>query len=158
MAKKSTVIKLKPQITQLNWKGNTIKQVKYSGKFSTKDVQKLADTVKDNLNPNQELLVTLNYGPQIGPRSSKWATSNSQHVELYNANDYNEYLIEMWKSVSNGWLPKDNYTEQDYKYIKENKEENKTLTAYFGFALSYGGKWFGGWRRDKQGNIEIESY
>lgn len=76
------------------------------------------------------------------------------------ANDYNEYLIEMWKSVSKGWLPNENYTEQDYRYIKENKEENRTLTAYFGFALSYGGKWFGGWCRDKQGNRNyvLESY
>lgn len=66
----------------------------------------------------------------------------------------------MWKSVSNGWLPKDNYTEQDYRYIKENKGDNKTLTAYFGFALSYSGKWFGGWCRDKQGkrNYVLESY
>lgn len=76
------------------------------------------------------------------------------------ANDYNEYLIEMYKAVCSGWLPNNNYTEEHYKYIRENKEHNKILTAYFGFALSYGGKWFGGWCRDKdkKRNYVLEAY
>lgn len=65
--------------------------------------------------------------------------------------DINPYLIAMWKEVSKGWLPRDNYTEEEYHYIKGNKDETRHLTGYFGFALSYGGKFFGGWRRDKTG-------
>lgn len=67
------------------------------------------------------------------------------------ASDLNFYLMEMWKAVSNGWIPEPNYTENDYKEVKENKDINPVLTGYFGFALSYGGKWFGGWCRDREG-------
>lgn len=65
--------------------------------------------------------------------------------------DYNEYLAEMWKAVSTGWLPKELITEDDYQSVKDNKEADKALTAYVGFAMSFGGKWFGGYRRDIAG-------
>lgn len=75
-------------------------------------------------------------------------------------NDINEYLVAMWNKVSDGWLPPENITEDDYLHIRNNKDENKALTGYVGFALSYGGKWFGGWCRDKEGkrNYVDESY
>ena len=74
-------------------------------------------------------------------------------IERY-GNDSNEYLIEMWKAVSNGWIPPKIITENDYYNIRDNKDDNKALTGYVGFALSYGGKWFGGWSRgkDNKGN------
>lgn len=65
--------------------------------------------------------------------------------------DIHHYLIEMWKEVSSGWLPPRTITEEDYKYIKHNQNENPALTGYAGFALSYGGKWWGGYRRDVKG-------
>jgi DNA adenine methylase len=67
------------------------------------------------------------------------------------ASDINPYLIAMYQEISNGWIPKDNYTEQDYNNARQNKKESPYLSGYFGFALSYGGKWFGGWCRDRQG-------
>lgn len=74
--------------------------------------------------------------------------------------DTNQYLIAMWQSVASGWLPRDDYTEEQYMYVKSHRDEDPTLTGYFGFALSYGGKWFGGWRRDSQGkrNYVQEAY
>ena len=74
-------------------------------------------------------------------------------IERY-GNDSNEYLIEMWKAVSNGWIPPKIITENDYYNIRDNKDDNKALTGYVGFALYYGGKWFGGWSRgkDNKGN------
>lgn len=74
--------------------------------------------------------------------------------------DINEYLIEMWKAVAKGWLPPKEISEFQYNHIKSNKDEDKILTGYVGFALSYGGKWFGGYRRDKTGirNYSLESY
>ena len=74
--------------------------------------------------------------------------------------DINKYLIDMYKCAVNGWLPRNDYTEDEYKEIRSNKPDGSPLTAYFGFALSYGGKWFGGWRRDKAGkrNYVMESY
>lgn len=65
--------------------------------------------------------------------------------------DVHEYLIAMWQAVSNGWLPSDDITEEKYQYIRQNKDDNKALTGYTGFAMSFGGKWFGGYRRDIAG-------
>jgi len=80
-------------------------------------------------------------------------------VERY-GNDINPYLISMWREVSKGWMPPKDITEEDYYYMRDHKAENPALTAYCGFALSYGGKWFGGWRRDSVGkrNYVDEAY
>lgn len=75
--------------------------------------------------------------------------------------DVHKYLISMWQAVSEGWLPKNNYTEEDYNNIRTNKEKySEHLVGYVGFALSYSGKWFGGWRRDGAGkrNYVQESF
>ena len=75
--------------------------------------------------------------------------------------DVNEYLAEMWKAVSIGWNAPEYFDESDYSVVRENKEHyDKALVAYVGFALSYGGKWFGGWRRDRAGkrNYVNEAY
>lgn len=75
--------------------------------------------------------------------------------------DYNEYLAEMWKAVSRGWCAPETFAEVDYGKIRENKQNYpKELVSYVGFALSYSGKWFGGWCRDGAGkrNYVIESY
>lgn len=76
------------------------------------------------------------------------------------ASDINPYLMAMWKSVAEGWIPRNDYTEEEYNYIKNNKDENPCLTGYFGFSLSYGDKFFGGWCRDSIGkrNYVLESY
>ena len=65
--------------------------------------------------------------------------------------DINEYLIAMWQAVSKGWLPPEVITEEDYQNVRNNKDKDKALTGYVGFALSYGGMWFSGWRRDSVG-------
>lgn len=62
-------------------------------------------------------------------------------------NDKQEYLIELYKALQNGWQPPDSLSEEEYKYIKEHKDENKALTAFVGFGCSFGGKWFGGYGR-----------
>jgi DNA adenine methylase len=64
--------------------------------------------------------------------------------------DINENVILALKCIQNHLylIPKDNkeFTEEDYKNIKNSGQ--KDIISYVGFALSYGGKWFGGWRRD----------
>lgn len=62
-------------------------------------------------------------------------------------NDKQEYLIEMYRALQNGWLPPDTLSEDEWKYIRENKDENKALTAFAGFGCSFGGKWFDGYGR-----------
>ena len=79
--------------------------------------------------------------------------------------DKDEYLIEALKVIRDNpeKLPKDNkeFTEEDYKEIKNNKDKYpKWLVGYVGYALSWGGKWFGGYRKDKIGKRDYvnESY
>lgn len=65
--------------------------------------------------------------------------------------DVNEYLVAMWDAVSKGWKPPELITEDAYADIRANKDKDKALTAYAAFAMSFGGKWFGGYRRDVAG-------
>jgi len=64
--------------------------------------------------------------------------------------DLDEDLIYLWQGVSNGWMPPVEFAEDKYKVIKNS--EPSPLRGYTAFALSYGGKKFGGWRRDSAGN------
>lgn len=63
--------------------------------------------------------------------------------------DIDEDLICMWEAVSEGWLPPSSFTEDEYHAIKT--EPVSPLRGYAAFALSYGGKKFGGWCRDSNG-------
>lgn len=69
------------------------------------------------------------------------------------ANDYNEYLIEMYKAIQNGYALPENISEEEYKYIRDNKDENKVLTGFVGFGCSFAGKFFGGYARQKGYNF-----
>lgn len=64
------------------------------------------------------------------------------------ANDKHYYLIEMWKALQNGWKMPNEISEEEYQYIKNNKDEKPYLTGFVGFGCSYSGKWFGGYCRD----------
>jgi DNA adenine methylase len=66
-------------------------------------------------------------------------------------NDSQEYLIELWNQLKNGLDLPETITEGDYQYYKNNKNENKALTAFVGFGCSFGGKWFGGYARQTKG-------
>lgn len=64
------------------------------------------------------------------------------------ANDKHYYLIEMWKALQNGWDMPDKITEEEYNYIKNNKDKNSALTGFVGFGCSFAGKWWGGYARN----------
>lgn len=63
--------------------------------------------------------------------------------------DNNKYLIALLQAASAGWVPRDDYTERQYKAVKKHKDIFPILTGYFAFSLSFGGKFFGGWSRNK---------
>lgn len=74
------------------------------------------------------------------------------------ANDINYYLIQTFIAGKNGWIPPEIITEEDYKNIKNNKDNFPSeLVGYVGFSMSFGGKWFGGYRRDKAGDFSLEN-
>ena len=64
-------------------------------------------------------------------------------------NDKHKYLIELLKGIQNGYDLPEIITEEQYKYIREHKDEDKILTGFVGFGCSFGGKWFGGYARNK---------
>lgn len=73
--------------------------------------------------------------------------------------DIHPYLIAMWRAVSEGWVPPETFTEDQYADVRLHRSSRYPahLVGYVGFALSYGGKWFGGWCRDSQGNRDYVS-
>lgn len=66
-------------------------------------------------------------------------------------NDKHKYLISMWKELQKGWIPKEEYTYEEYIYMQNNKEQYPEYeVGYVGFN-SYGGTFFNGYRRDSVG-------
>ena len=72
--------------------------------------------------------------------------------------DIHMSLIKMWQRVSKGWLPPEQVSEGMYKKAKSLPES--ALKGYIGFAISFGGKWFGGYSRDSAGkrDFALEAY
>ena len=65
--------------------------------------------------------------------------------------DLNKYLIEALIMIrDNPSIIPDLITEQDYQNTKQLLNIDG-LTGFIGFAMSFGGKWFGGYRRDVAG-------
>ena len=83
------------------------------------------------------------------------------------ANDIHYHLIQMWRELVGGWIPK-KITKEEYSEVRTDQSK---YPAYFvgwvGFNCSYSGKWFGGFaddypesRRNKKGilpNYQMEA-
>ena len=67
-------------------------------------------------------------------------------------NDKHPYLIAMWQAMQNGWMPPDVVPKEEYYRVKANMDENPALTGFVGFGCSFGGKWWGGYAKDKRGD------
>lgn len=67
------------------------------------------------------------------------------------ANDHHPELIAMYRALQAGWRPPQYVSESYYQEIKNNRTAfPPELVGYVGFSLSFGGKWFGGYRRDSK--------
>lgn len=61
-------------------------------------------------------------------------------------------MIACLSALRDGWIPPERVTEDEYRDIKEHKEKYPPeLVGYCGYQLSYGGKFFDCYRRDKVG-------
>ena len=58
----------------------------------------------------------------------------------------------MWQALQNGWTPPDVVTKEEYYRVKANMDENPALAGFVGFGCSFGGKWWGGYAKDKRGD------
>lgn len=66
--------------------------------------------------------------------------------------DNNQALITTWKSlVFNGWVPPCHITLSTYNKYKKVQDPNDPMTAYVGFGMGFGGKWFGTFTRNRAG-------
>ena len=66
--------------------------------------------------------------------------------------DIHEYQIATLKALSDGWLPPEKISEDEYKAIKTDPEQYAPeLVGYVGFQLTYGAKWMDSYRRDSIG-------
>jgi DNA adenine methylase len=71
-----------------------------------------------------------------------------EHIKCENkiGADNNEYLIDMWKSLQDGWNPPEKLSREMYNDIKQNKDKyGKALVVIAGFCATYNAKWFGGY-------------
>lgn len=59
-------------------------------------------------------------------------------------------LMAMWGEISRGWTPPQLVTEEDYRLARQLPDSNP-LKGYIGFSMSFGGRYFQGYRRDKKG-------
>lgn len=66
-------------------------------------------------------------------------------------NDRHTYLIAMLQGVQNGYNLPEQITPEQYQHIKNHKEDDPILSGFVGFGCSFGGKWFGGYARNKTG-------
>jgi DNA adenine methylase len=107
----------------------------------------------------------------ILPYMTKYLTGDNYFIDLFTgggnlvsalnyqkiiANDLDSYVISTLKKLqeSTSWLPCDNkqLTKEQYIEIQNSKDKfPKYLVGLVGYHLSYGGKWFGGYRADKTG-------
>ncbi len=58
-------------------------------------------------------------------------------------------LITMWKAAISGWVPPKTVTHEEYNKIKENPDPHDPMTAFVLFGCSFGGKWAGGYAKDR---------
>lgn len=66
-------------------------------------------------------------------------------------NDRHQYLIALLQGVQRGYELPESITPEQYRHIREHKDDDPTLTGFVGFGCSFGGKWFGGYARNATG-------
>lgn len=73
-------------------------------------------------------------------------------------NDAHPYLIALYQALQHGYELPENISREQYHYIKDHKDEDKALSGFVGFGVSFGGKWFDGYAFDRQGrNYALEA-
>lgn len=66
--------------------------------------------------------------------------------------DSHKSLIVMWDNLINkGWNPPSVIDEETYQTVRKYNDENDPMTAYCGFGMSFGSKWWGGYARNNRG-------
>jgi len=65
-------------------------------------------------------------------------------------------LIVMWKAALDGWVPPCTVTREEYGRISQVQDPRDPMTAFVLFGCSFGGKWRGGYAKDRPGQRYAE--
>lgn len=117
------------------------------GKF--RQSKAIVECLRPVVNPE-----TVYVEPFCGGMWSATRVIRDLHPKVSILNDINKPLMMLWeKCIEEGtdWLPTDQQTiEDNYQRYKREQNMNDPLTAWYGIALSFGGKWFGGVARNSR--------
>ena len=58
-------------------------------------------------------------------------------------------LIVMWRAAFAGWVPPRVVSKEEYERIKATQDPHDPMTAFVLFGCSFGGKWCGGYAKDR---------
>lgn len=114
----------------------------------TRLAKEIAGVIQTHIKP----IHTEYYEPFFGDGSMAQHTKAFQLQRI--ASDSNCDLIYLYQRLQMGWLPREHITEDQYNVLRYDTIATATR-AYAGFALSFGGKWFGGYGGR---NFAAESY
>lgn len=95
------------------------------------------------------------YEPFCGALGS--ASAVVPHFEMSFLSDASKPLITMWQAMLDGWEPPSFVSEDLYKKYADKRhapDAEDPLTAWMGYAMSFGGKWFGGYARQAANDVE----
>lgn len=74
------------------------------------------------------------------------------HFKNVICNDNHKYLIALLRGVQNGYELPEIVTEEQYRYVKQHKDEDEILSGFVGFGTSFGGRFFEGYARTHSDN------
>ena len=72
------------------------------------------------------------------------------HFQRSYGGDVQEDLILMYQALADGWVPPDTVTEEEWRELRDSPPS--ALRAFAGFGCSFGGRFFEGYGRDRDGN------
>lgn len=117
-------------------------------KIGKRIIGAILDDLKDlNVNPKECAYIE----PFVGALGSMSKT-DGLFAERHGF-DTNPYLFSLWIAMQKfNYIPPDIVSIKEYQEIKNNKEfYEPRLVGFVGFGCSFGGKWFGGYAKDKGG-------
>ena len=82
------------------------------------------------------------------PRHVEMAAGGTVEVRR-TAIDACEPLITMWQAALSGWVPPTSVSKELYESVRKIQNPQDPLTAFILFGCSFGGKWCGGYAKDR---------
>lgn len=93
--------------------------------------------------------------PFCGSMSSSVKVMKELSPSRIRLSDINRPLIKLWAGLVSGSIDLPRFiTDQEYNMYKKTRDMEDPMTAWFGIAVSFGGKWFGGLARHSREKLD----